>query len=106
MSRELLDKAGQPVKNWLLFSDDLEEAALLTVGQFCQGLRRTVARDEVLPERQVRPSIISWEINPMARGITDLREYFTKSQFMDRLAVHNHAVHVENNRRKLWHAGT
>src|SRR6185295_2745979 len=57
--------------------------------------------DEVAPDHEVRLSEIRREINPVIPGVTDLTEHFAERAFVQRLAVHDHAVHVENDGLKF-----
>src|SRR5690242_2124117 len=58
--------------------------------------------DEVMPDDEVGLAVVGREINAVIPAESNLLEHFEKGAFVQRLAVHDHAVHVKNNRPKLF----
>ena len=60
-------------------------------------------RDEVTPEDKIGFSKVGRKINSVTLAESDFIEHFTERAFVQWLAVHDHAVHVENDRLKWFH---
>src|SRR5438094_546801 len=79
------------------------EFFVLSREQLFQRLRRAMPGDEIAPDHHIGLAVINREINSVCPAKTDLVEHFAKGALVQRLAVHNHAVHVKNDGSKFFH---
>src|SRR6266404_4280531 len=66
--------------------------------QFLQRLRRFMFGNEINPQFLVRSADVIRKTQTEVLLKTDISSDFKKGPFMSWLAVHNHAIHVENYR--------
>jgi hypothetical protein len=103
-TREARDEFGQVFENRLLLAHDLQKAIAFSIAQVFDGEGGFMFGDEIFDQRFVSAPDVIFEIHAMIFGVTQLVEYFEIRAFVQRFAVDDHAVHVENDRLVFLHA--
>src|SRR6266571_88852 len=63
-----------------------------------------MTRDEVAPDDQIRFAVVSRKIDAVSPTIADLLEDLAEGALVERLAVHDNAVHVKNDCVESFHS--
>ena len=77
-------------------ANDFEDAVAFTSEQISQWLGWFMARNEVEPEFVVGAANPIGETDSMIVAVANLADDFQESAFVARLAVHDYAIHVED----------
>src|SRR5205814_1162882 len=95
---------------WKVFEDrffvahDLEEAIFLLVAEMFDGESGFVAGDEIFDEGFVGAANVIIEIDAMRFGVAHFSEKFEVGAFVERFAVDDDTVHVEDDGLILLHS--
>ena len=91
------------IEDRLFVAKHLNQPFLPESEEFLDGLRGMMLFDEGLPKDAVGSPVKIGKVDTVIVAVTHLLPEFQKRHFMNRLAVDDHAVHVENYRVEPTH---
>lgn len=100
---QALHQLCHTVEDGLLVAKYLNQSFLPESEEFLDGLRGMMFFDEGLPKDAVGSPVKIGKVDTVIVAVTHLLPEFQKRHFMNRLAVDDHAVHVENYRVEPTH---